>query len=379
MRVAARRNKVEATRVETPRTPSRVSAQRAKEADKFEAAKARKARAAAPGPTSAPVAVPPALASELRAELVAKTGASWPVQATGAAPAPQELLDIAARLAARSVVPWGAGLGSAEAIADLRRLGEIARSMQPQPTQPTQPQQPVPRLSSMRDGYYVPVEPQASKYPPALEGETLAQYALRTAPVTGLPVAELGALLHLGNPNLPPNATLAQRVDGYLHPTAYWPPAEIDRMNQILYTQRQSGISFSPAPPTGAKPPPPPPPPTYAGQPTAPGAPTYTGPQHYVREPRQAQNWPPVEPGETLAQYALRTAAVTGFRVEQLGALLHMGASPDLPPNHTLQERLDAFLHPTAYWSDAELARQNAIRQAEIERGIGFSPAPPRR
>jgi hypothetical protein len=213
--------------------PVTKPAVRAAEADRYERIRAKPLAAAASSTVA--MEVPAELTEQVRALIVAQTGVSRPLNSVPpAAPAP--------RAAPIITIPGSPGF---------EQTGPVVA---------TSAGQIIGAVTSMVGGYYVPMERQAPKYPPQLANETLAQFALRTAAVTGLPVNQLGALLHMGFPGLPANASHAERVDAYMHPTAYWSPGEIDRQNRIIYEQSVAGIGFSPG---GAKPPALPPPPSY--------------------------------------------------------------------------------------------------------------------
>jgi hypothetical protein len=89
--------------------------------------------------------------------------------------------------------------------------------------------------------------------------------------------------------------------------------------------------------------------------------------QPYTRADKQADRFPDSIPDETLAQYAMRTAKATGFDTNQLGALLFSASGLGAAPNAPYKEIIDRYQNPTAYWSDAELARQNAMRERDIQ------------
>ena len=89
-----------------------------------------------------------------------------------------------------------------------------------------------------------------------------------------------------------------------------------------------------------------------------------------VRQPsvpteKKAASYPAQLPGETFAQYAIRTADKTGFNVNQLGALLGMAGSTGAAPDASFAERMDRHLNPVAYWTQADFDREKNLLAAE--------------
>lgn len=82
------------------------------------------------------------------------------------------------------------------------------------------------------------------------------------------------------------------------------------------------------------------------------------------RTEKRADTFPPQQPGESLAQYAMRTASVTGFDINTLGALLGTAGSLG-EPNASFAEKIDRFLNPNAYLSQAEIDRANNLIAAD--------------
>jgi hypothetical protein len=111
----------------------------------------------------------------------------------------------------------------------------------------------------------------------------------------------------------------------------------------------------------------PPPPQTVSGfSPVAPPGvvdPRLKGPS--VPTEKKADSYPAQLPGETLAQYAMRTADKTGFNISQLGALTGMAGSLGQGPNATYAEVMDRYLNPTAYWTQADFDREKNLLAAE--------------
>lgn len=128
-----------------------------------------------------------------------------------------------------------------------------------------------------------------------------------------------------------------------------------------------------PPPPVGGgdewTPPPPPPvetTPVSGFSPTPPPGvvdPRLKGPS--VRTEKRADTFPAQLPGETLAQYAMRTADKTGFNINQLGALTGLAGGLGQGPNASYAEVMDRYLNPTAYWSQADFDREKNLLEAE--------------
>lgn len=81
---------------------------------------------------------------------------------------------------------------------------------------------------------------------------------------------------------------------------------------------------------------------------------------------KRAGTFPAQLPEESLAQYAMRTANVTGFKLDLLGAFVSTAGSLGGAPNASFAELVDRFQNPTAYMSAAELERANASRAADL-------------
>jgi len=120
-------------------------------------------------------------------------------------------------------------------------------------------------------------------------------------------------------------------------------------------------------------PPPPPPPPstgaTSGFSPVAPPGvvdPRLKGPSQPTE--KKADSYPAQLPGETLAQYAMRTADKTGFNISQLGALTGLAGSLGQGPNASYAEVMDRYLNPTAYWTQADFDREKNLLAAEQAR-----------
>lgn len=136
-----------------------------------------------------------------------------------------------------------------------------------------------------------------------------------------------------------------------------------------------AGDEFTPPPPVGHgggdewTPPPPPPvetTPVSGFSPTPPPGvvdPRLKGPSE--RTEKRADTFPAQLPGETLAQYAMRTADKTGFNINQLGALTGLAGSLGQGPNASYAEVMDRYLNPTAYWSQADFDREKNLLEAE--------------
>lgn len=118
--------------------------------------------------------------------------------------------------------------------------------------------------------------------------------------------------------------------------------------------------------------PPPPPPPVettpYSGFSPAPppGVADPRIPPVITATEKRADTFPAQQPGESLAQYAMRTASVTGFNVNLLGAFVSTAGSLGGAPNASFAELVDRFQNNTAYMSGAEIDRANALRAADL-------------
>lgn len=137
-----------------------------------------------------------------------------------------------------------------------------------------------------------------------------------------------------------------------------------------------AGDEFTPPPPPvggGDEWTPPPPPPVE----TTPVSGFSPAPPPGVADPRvppvitatekRADKYPAAQPGESLAQYAMRTASVTGFNVNLLGAFVSTAGSLGGAPNASFAELVDRFQNPNAYMSQAEIDRANNLRAADLE------------
>ncbi|MDP1916996.1 MAG: hypothetical protein Q8L14_12155 [Myxococcales bacterium] len=133
---------------------------------------------------------------------------------------------------------------------------------------------------------------------------------------------------------------------------------------------------FTPPPPPvggGDEWTPPPPPPVE----TTPVSGFSPGPPPGVVDPRipppitatekRADTYPASLPGESLAQYAMRTSKDTGFNVNLLGAFVSTAGNLGGAPNASFAELVDRFQNPNAYLSQAEIDRANNLRAADLE------------
>lgn len=176
--------------------------------------------------------------------------------------------------------------------------------------------------------------------------------------------------------------------------TPHGTPVNVDELLQAIAERRAAAAAVTPkseVPVTGGLEPLPPTPTPTAGDDTGrdewtppPPTPEVTNVSGFspiappgVEDPRvtpapritekRADTFPPQEPGESLAQYAMRTASKTGFQVSALGAFLSTAGSLGAAPNASFAELVDRFQNPSAYWTQADVDRINELRKVELQ------------
>jgi hypothetical protein len=101
-----------------------------------------------------------------------------------------------------------------------------------------------------------------------------------------------------------------------------------------------------------------------------PGTPNYTQYAPYGNTTKNFSSYPEQKQGETLYEYAVRTAPQTGFSTSSLGSLgmrtsswFENGANPDF------RQVIDSVINPWAYMSSEEQARQNGLEDRDRASG----------
>lgn len=111
--------------------------------------------------------------------------------------------------------------------------------------------------------------------------------------------------------------------------------------------------------------------PKETGIPIAQGTPNFTQYAPFRNPTKNFESYPVQKPGETLYEYALRTAPQTGFGLGSIGSLgmrtskwFEGGNNPDF------RQVIDSVINPWAYMSEAERANELALENRDRETGL---------